>query len=288
MCERRSVRALGRVETRERRAGHDHLALAGQVETGEQVQQRRLAGAGRAGDGGELAGAELDGEIAEDLRRARAAAVRLRRGRASARRPRAAAPGTGRGALAGAGSAGLPARRTRIPSSPESSRRARSVKEARRSSSSGTRIQPPLFTTACAAPSAPLSLLTRPSRIWTTRSATAADSGSWLTTIVVTPASRESSRIKRVDLRRVRRVELARRLVGDEEPRPVRERGADRDALLLAAGELRRERLALVEQARRARAAVGDPLALGAEAPSSPSRSPTSSRAASSGASARV
>ena len=41
-----------------------------------------------------------------------------------------------------------------------------------------------------------------------------------------------------VDALRVFRIELARRLVGDEEPRPVYERGAQRDALLLSAGEL--------------------------------------------------
>ena len=54
---------------------------------------------------------------------------------------------------------------------------------------------------------------------------------------------------QRVDLRGVRGVELSGRLVGDEEPRPVRERGADRDALLLPARELARKRVAPVEQA---------------------------------------
>ena len=152
-------------------------------------------------------------------------------------------------------------RRTKTP--PRLALEPRAVGAARRSSS-GTRIQPPRLTTARDSPPRRLSPLTRPSRIWTTRSATRADSGSWLTTIVVAPASRESSRIERVDLRRVRRVELAGRLVGDEEPRPVRERGAERDALLLAAGELARERVAPVEQADALEQRVGGALALGA------------------------
>ena len=72
------LRTLGRIEPGHRRAEHDDLAAAGNVEAGEQVEQRRLAGAGGAGDGGELAGGELEREVAEDLGRARAAAVRLR------------------------------------------------------------------------------------------------------------------------------------------------------------------------------------------------------------------
>ena len=50
-------------------------------------------------------------------------------------------------------------------------------------------------------------------------------------------------------------VELARRLVGEEEPRPVRERGADGDALLLAARELARAAGCAPRAGRRARAA---------------------------------
>ena len=67
---------------------------------------------------------------------------------------------------------------------------------------------------------------------------------------------------ERVDLRRVRGVELAGRLVGDEEPRPVRERRTDRDALLLAAGELRGQRIAPVEEADALEQVVGDALPL--------------------------
>ena len=52
-----------------------------------------------------------------------------------------------------------------------------------------------------------------------------------------------------VDLVGGRGVELAGGLVGEEEPRPVGERGAERDALLLAAGELRRPPVALLREA---------------------------------------
>ena len=67
---------------------------------------------------------------------------------------------------------------------------------------------------------------------------------------------------QRVDLRRADGVELARRLVGYEQLRLVRERRTDRNALLLAAGELARERVAAVEQADALEKAVGDALAL--------------------------
>ena len=51
-----------------------------------------------------------------------------------------------------------------------------------------------------------------------------------------------------VDLRGVPGVELARGLVGNEELRTVDERSTDRHALLLPAGELRRQRISPVEQ----------------------------------------
>ena len=44
-------------------------------------------------------------------------------------------------------------------------------------------------------------------------------------------------------------VEVAGRLVRDEELRPVRERGAERDPLLLAARELARQRIGAIEEA---------------------------------------
>ncbi len=71
---------------------------------------------------------------------------------------------------------------------------------------------------------------------------------------------------QREHVARGRRVELARRLVGDQERGPARERRAQRDPLLLAAGELARMRVAAVaepdalEQLVRARIAplLGD------------------------------
>ena len=51
------------------------------------------------------------------------------------------------------------------------------------------------------------------------------------------PCSRASSCDQAVDEPRVLGVELAGGLVGQQEPRPVRERGAEGDPLLLAAGE---------------------------------------------------
>src|SRR5439155_2420708 len=59
----------------------------------------------------------------------------------------------------------------------------------------------------------------------------------------------------------MRGVELTGRLVGDEESRPVGERGANRDPLLLAARELRRQRAAAVEQTDAFEQAVREALA---------------------------
>ena len=60
------------------------------------------------------------------------------------------------------------------------------------------------------------------------------------------------------------RVEVARRLVGDQEPRAIGERGAERDALLLSARELRRPGVGAVEQpdALEQLTGAGAPLAL--------------------------
>ena len=52
-------------------------------------------------------------------------------------------------------------------------------------------------------------------------------------------------------------VELAGRLVGHEEPRTVRERGTERDPLLLAAGELARPRVAPIDEADALQQLVG-------------------------------
>ena len=92
-----------------------------------------------------------------------------------------------------------------------------------------------------------------------------------------------------VDLVGSRGVELAGRLVREEHARPVGERRAERNALLLAARQLARPPVALraepdaLEQLVGARAA-----ALRRGAPRRPSWSATSRRAESSGASARA
>ena len=116
------------------------------------------------------------------------------------------------------------------------------------------RSQPPAPTTAVSAPPW-LSSLTRPSRMWTTRSAISVEAGSWLTTIAAERCSETSSdrsaRTSRADVR----VEVARRLVGDEEPRAIGERRAERDALLLSARELATAGRRRGRAARRARAA---------------------------------
>ena len=59
------------------------------------------------------------------------------------------------------------------------------------------------------------------------------------------------------DLPAGHRVEVARRLVGDEDRRVVDEGTRDRGALLLAAGELRRQVVRVILRARRGPAAAG-------------------------------
>ena len=71
-----------------------------------------------------------------------------------------------------------------------------------------------------------------------------------------------------VDEARAGLVELAGRLIGQQQPRPVRERGAERDPLLLAAGELRgpgAELLAETDAAQQLLGARSPVAALGAE-----------------------
>ena len=62
-------------------------------------------------------------------------------------------------------------------------------------------------------------------------------SRSWVMTQIVVPSSAWSSRSRsRIDAP-VARVEVAGRLVGEDEGRPADERPGDRDALALAAGQ---------------------------------------------------
>ena len=69
---------------------------------------------------------------------------------------------------------------------------------------------------------------------------------------------------QRQHLARGRRVELAGRLVGDQERRPARERRAERDPLLLAARELARMRVAAVAEADALEQLVGPRITRGA------------------------
>ena len=62
-------------------------------------------------------------------------------------------------------------------------------------------------------------------------------SGSWVTMITVCPLVGELAEDPH-DLLRCRRVEIARRLVGEQDRRPIDERAGDGDALALAAGQL--------------------------------------------------
>ena len=78
----------------------------------------------------------------------------------------------------------------------------------------------------------------RPARA--TRSAYAAASASWVTITTVWPNSSTARRSRSQDLLGGRRVEVARRLVGEDHGRPRGQRAGDRDALLLAAGQLGR------------------------------------------------
>ena len=104
------------------------------------------------------------------------------------------------------------------------------------------------------------SSLTRPSRTWTTRSARTAEAGSWLTTSgrASLLAHELGDQVEHVTRRR--RVELAGRLVGDQQVGPGQRR-TEGDALLLAPGELTRVRVAPGGKADPLEQLVGAPLA---------------------------
>ena len=73
-------------------------------------------------------------------------------------------------------------------------------------------------------------------------------SASWVTTMIVTPCSRLSELQRLHDLVRRARVEIAGRLVGEQQARLIDQRARDRDPLLLTARELaRRVALAIAE-----------------------------------------
>ena len=125
---------------------------------------------------------------------------------------------------------------------------ARSTIPASRRASSGTRIQPPRPITTAAPVPAPFLADTAVADV----DDAVGDRGR---ARVVTDDERRHSLLpcelgeEVVDGRRVQLVELAGRLVRDQEARPVGERGAQRDPLLLAAGQLAGMGVCPVEQA---------------------------------------
>ena len=86
------------------------------------------------------------------------------------------------------------------------------------------------------------------------RDARAASAGLCVTTTMAVPSAWTRSNSAAIVLAGVL-VELAGRLVGEQQRRPVRQRARDRDALHLAAGELRRPMIARDRRGRRNRAA---------------------------------
>ena len=120
--------------------------------------------------------------------------------------------------------------------------------------------------------------------MWITRCAARASSSSCVTTTIVVPSA--LSRLEERDhLGAGARVELAGGLVGEQQLRLVRQRARDRDALLLAAGELRRPVAARAVRAPRRRAAARARVAprSAAVSPASAIGSSTFSRAVSAG-----
>ena len=221
MCARRtSARAvassceIGGVE-------HVHVAGRRQVEPGEQVQQRRLAGARAARDRRQPARLELEREVVQHGR----LAVRLREADGAhddlaCARGRVARPAAGR--------------------APRSGSRGRARRARARRSACRSRAPRDADPAAAVDDGAPV--LGADAAVADLHDAVGDGGGA---RIVADEHGRRAELAREradqlVDLRRVRGVELAGRLVGDEELRPVRERRADRDALLLAARELRR------------------------------------------------
>ena len=105
-----------------------------------------------------------------------------------------------------------------------------------------------------ASPSPPLPSASWPSWISSTRSSGVMNRRSWVTTTRVVPRRFLEPAEDRVDLVAGLRVELAGRLVGQDQDRLLDQRPGDRHALLLAAGELVRPVVEPVSQADLGRA----------------------------------
>ena len=237
MCSRRNAARASRSSAERTTPPTTHLALVRRVEAGEQREERRLARAGRARRRPSASPA------GRSRRRARA------RSRAPKRRvtPRASTSDAGGGRSGVASS--RPRRRPRRPGGARrrrgrAARRARSPMPAARRVSSGTRSQPPrpIDDRVAARRGAPR----RPGRRGRARrgrrSPRTRGRGSRRARRRP-PRARASARRSSTPARR-HLVELAGRLVGDEQRGRVRDRGAERDALLLAARELPRSRVA--------------------------------------------
>ncbi len=113
---------------------------------------------------------------------------------------------------------------------------------------------------------------TAPSRRTMRASATAASSRSWVTRTSVVCRGAMDALQQLEDVAAVGGIQVARRLVGEQDRRVVGERAGERDALLLAAGQLRRivmpaiGQADLVQQPARAAAASGAPaISIGTE-----------------------
>src|SRR3954471_13232293 len=258
--------ASGAVERVHGRVADEHLARIRQVEPGEQVQQRRLAGAGGAGDGGHAPAGELGVEPAEDPRRGRTVPMRLhyaaqprdRRSRGhrverrelGLRHQSVAARGTDDDTTVlkrGRGTRTDPGALEKLLWEPQPAAAADHNRPL------------PRHRLLAHAPVADVNEAVGDPR----RGGVVADDHDR----AVLRSGQLGDRV--VDEARARLVELAGRLVREQQPRPVRKRRAERDPLLLAARELPRPRAELVAEADAPQQVLGArrPLAaLGAKA----------------------
>ena len=184
-----------------------------------------------------------------ERRRRRARAPSRARSAASRRAPRRARPRAGQRRLVDAGSATARRRRAQLDDAGDARGRRRGRRSRlSRSVSSGTRSQPPRPITTVSSSPRPL--------LADSAVADVDDAvGDRRRGGIVADDERGGALLARErgeqveDGPRAVLVELARRLVGDEQRRRGRERGAERDPLLLAARELAGSRVRAVEEA---------------------------------------
>ena len=260
MCSRRRAARARAVEPRQVAAGDADRAAVGNLEPGEQVQQRRLARAGGAGDRVQPAAVNERSRPVEDRRRA----VALRQPLRPRRRPARAAPRPP-----------PPRAPARHPAARSPARRDddRAVLEAGDGLRRDPRAQQKLLgqpQPAAAADDDRVALVavTRPLLGDAPVSDAHDPVGDPRRLRVVADDHGRAAMLPHelrehvVHLVGGRAVELAGRLVGEEDLRPVSEGGAERDALLLAARELGRMARALLCEADPLEQLVGPPQAL--------------------------